>query len=98
MTTAMTLATARRVLTQLRHDPRTVVLLIALPSLLMTLLRYVFDSDLFFSRIAPALLGFFPFLLMFLVASITTLREQTSGTLERLMTTPMAKLDLLVGY
>jgi ABC-2 type transport system permease protein len=98
MTTAMTLATTRRVLTQLRHDPRTVVLLIAVPSLLMTLLRYVFDSDLFFSRIAPALLGFFPFLLMFLVTSITTLRERTSGTLERLMTTPMAKLDLLVGY
>ena len=45
-----------------------------------------------------ALLGIFPFLLMFLVTSITTLRERSSGTLERLMTTPMAKLDLLLGY
>jgi ABC-2 type transport system permease protein len=98
MNTAMTLATARRVLTQLRHDPRTVALMIVVPSLLMVLLRYVFDSEPFFSHIAPALLGFFPFLLMFLVTSITTLRERTSGTLERLMTTPMAKLDLLVGY
>ena len=98
MSIAMTLATARRVLLQLRHDPRTVALMIVVPALLMVLLRYVFDSATVFSAIAPALLGFFPFLLMFLVTSITTLRERTSGTLERLMTTPMAKLDLLVGY
>ena len=92
------LATARRVLTQLRHDPRTVALLVAVPSLLMVLLRYVFDSAAFFDHIAPALLGFFPFLMMFLITSITMLRERTSGTLERLLTTPMAKLDLLGGY
>ncbi|MFN2517515.1 MAG: ABC transporter permease [Jatrophihabitantaceae bacterium] len=98
MNPAMTLATARRVLLQLRHDPRTVALMVVVPSLLMVLLRYVFDSARVFSAIAPALLGFFPFLLMFLVTSITTLRERTSGALERLMTTPMAKLDLLIGY
>jgi ABC-2 type transport system permease protein len=98
MSTMMTMATARRVLTQLRHDPRTVALMVVVPSLLMVLLRYVFDSKPFFSAIAPALLGFFPFLLMFLVTSITMLRERASGTLERLMTTPMAKADLLLGY
>ena len=98
MNVGMSVATARRVLTQLRHDRRTVVLVIAVPSLLMVLLRYVFDSSVFFSHIAPSLLGFFPFLMMFLITSITTLRERTSGTLERLMTTPMGKLDLLVGY
>ena len=93
-----TLATARRVLTQLRHDPRTVALMVVVPSVLMTMLRYVFDSKLFFSHVAPALLGFFPFLLMFLVTVITTLRERSSGTLERLLTTPMGRLDLLAGY
>ncbi len=98
MNPRLTLATTRRVLLQLRHDPRTVVLLVALPALLMLLLRYVFDSELAFSALAPALLGIFPFTLMFLVTSITTLRERSSGTLERLMTTPMAKLDLLLGY
>lgn len=91
-------ATAWRVMLQLRHDPRTVALLVVMPSLLMLLLRYVFDSAHVFSRIAPALLGIFPFLLMFLVASITTLRERTSGTLERLMSTPLGRLDVLVGY
>ncbi len=98
MSVKVTAATTRRVLTQLRHDPRTVVLMVVVPSLLMTMLRYVFDSTIVFNRVAPALLGFFPFLLMFLITAITTLRERRSGTLERLMTTPMAKLDLLGGY
>ncbi|MEO6880105.1 MAG: ABC transporter permease [Mycobacteriaceae bacterium] len=98
MSPRVLLATTRRVLTQLRHDPRTVALMVVVPALLMVLLRFVFDSAAFFDRIAPALLGFFPFLLMFLVTSITMLRERTSGTLERLLTTPMAKLDLLGGY
>ncbi len=98
MNPRMTAATARRVLLQLRHDPRTVALMVVMPALLMVLLRYVFDDPHAFDRLAPALLGVFPFTLMFLVTSITTLRERTSGTLERLMTTPLAKLDLLAGY
>lgn len=98
MNPGLSLATAWRVLTQLRHDPRTVALLVIVPSVLMVLLRYVFNSAVFFDQIAPALLGFFPFLMMFLVASITMLRERASGTLERLLTTPLAKLDLLGGY
>ena len=65
MNPALIIATARRVLLQLRHDPRTVVLLIAVPALLMVLLRYVFDSKSVFSGSAPALLGIFPFLLIF---------------------------------
>jgi ABC-2 type transport system permease protein len=72
--------------------------MVVVPALLMVLLRYVFDSAATFSRIAPALLGFFPFLLMFLVTSITTLRERSSGTLERLLTTSIGKLDILSGY
>jgi ABC-2 type transport system permease protein len=98
MSVRLTLATSRRVATQLRHDPRTIVFLLAVPSLLLVLLRYVFDSADVFAVLAPALLGVFPFVSMFLVTSITTLRERTTGTLERLMTTPIGKLDLLAGY
>src|SRR5664279_973299 len=98
MNRATTLATAGRVLRQLRHDPRTIALLIIVPCGLMVLLRYVFDTKTAFNSLAPALLGIFPFTMMFLVTSITTLRERTSGTLERLMTTPLGKLDLLLGY
>jgi ABC-2 type transport system permease protein len=92
------ITTASRVLRQLRHDPRTVGLMILVPTALMILLRYVLNVKFTFSHVAPDLLGIFPFLLMFLVTSIATLRERTSGTLERLMTTPLPKLSLLAGY
>ena len=98
MSVSITLATTRRILNQLRHDPRTVVMLILVPTLLMVLLRFVFNSEVVFSHTAPALLGVFPFVIMFLIASITTLRERTTGTLERLMTMPLRKFDLLAGY
>ena len=94
-----TLATAARVLRQLRHDRRTVVLLLIVPCVLEILLKYVLDGQPFtFSRIGGPLLGLFPFITMFLVTSITMLRERTTGTLERLMAMPIAKLDLLLGY
>ncbi|TDE28101.1 ABC transporter permease [Actinomadura sp. 6K520] len=98
MSIAITLATMRRILTQLRHDHRTLALLIGVPTLLMILLRYVFDQPMVFDRIGPMLLGLFPFTVMFVVTSVATLRERTSGTLERLMTMPLGKLDLLLGY
>jgi ABC-2 type transport system permease protein len=92
-------ATAARVLSQLRRDPRTIALLIVVPSALVTLLKYMFhDRPLVFDRIGGPLLGLFPFIAMFLVTSITMLRERTTGTLERLMTLPLAKIDLLLGY
>ena len=95
----MTAATARRVLWQVRHDPRTVALLLVVPCLLLVLLRYVFDGrPEVFQSIGAPLCGLFPFIVMFLVTSITMLRERTTGTLERLMTLPLAKLDLLAGY
>jgi len=92
-------ATAARVLTQLRRDPRTVVLLLVVPVGLVTLLKYVFAGEpLVFQRIGGPLLGLFPFISMFVVTSITMLRERSSGTLERLLTLPLAKLDILLGY
>jgi ABC-2 type transport system permease protein len=92
------LATARRILTQLRHDHRTVAMMVLVPSLLMVLLRFVFNTEQAFSAAAPALLAVFPFAIMFIVTSITTLRERTTATLERLMTMPIGKFDLLFGY
>jgi ABC-2 type transport system permease protein len=99
VTARVTGATAARVLIQLRRDPRTVALILLVPVLLMVLLRYVFDAQpQTFDRIGGSLIGLFPFIVMFLVTSITMLRERTTGTLERLMSMPLAKLDLLVGY
>jgi ABC-2 type transport system permease protein len=95
----VTIATAQRVLWQIRRDPRTIALLIVVPCFLLVLLRYVFDGrEQTFQHIGAPLCGLFPFIIMFLVTSITMLRERTTGTLERLMTMPLAKLDLLLGY
>ena len=92
-------ATARRVLAQLRRDPRTIALLLVVPPALLTLLKYAFEgSPESFDRVGGPLVGLFPFITMFLVTSITMLRERTTGTLERLMTMPLAKLDILLGY
>jgi ABC-2 type transport system permease protein len=98
MSVRVTLATARRVLLQLRHDPRTIALLLVVPCVLVTLIKYVFSGSDVFDRIGAPLLGVFPLLSMFLVTSISMLRERTTGTLERLLTMPVAKLDLLIGY
>ncbi|MGZ5315648.1 MAG: ABC transporter permease [Solirubrobacterales bacterium] len=98
MTPRIALATAARVLTQLRRDPRTVALLLVIPSALITLLRFVLNDPIQFDRLGAPMVGMFPFITMFLVTSITMLRERTTGTLERLMTMPLAKIDLLAGY
>ncbi|MDX2854012.1 ABC transporter permease [Actinacidiphila glaucinigra] len=99
MSTRRTLATARRVLLQLRHDPRTIALMVVVPCVLLTLLSWVYDaSPRTFDTVGASLLGIFPLITMFLVTSIATLRERTSGTLERLLSMPLGKGDLLAGY
>ena len=96
---ARALGTAARVLRQLRRDPRTLALVFVVPPFLLTLFRYVFEGrEETFDRIGGPLVGLFPFTSMFLVTSIAMLRERTSGTLERLMSMPIGKLDLLLGY
>ena len=100
MTPRITFAVATRVLTQLRRDPRTIALMLVVPCVLISLLWWMFKDSFGdpFNHIGPALIAMFPFTVMFLVTSITTLRERASGTLERLLAMPMGKLDFLLGY
>jgi ABC-2 type transport system permease protein len=96
---SITLATAERVLRQLRRDPRTIALVLVVPAVLLTLFRYVFDGQPeTFDRVGAPMVGIFPLISMFLVTSIAMLRERTTGTLERLMSLPLGKGDLLAGY
>ena len=97
MSPRITAATAARVLQQIRHDRRTIALLLIVPSALLFLLSEMLGSAQF-DRLGAPMLGMFPFIMMFLITSIAMLRERTTGTLERLMTMPLAKLDLLGGY
>ncbi len=100
MTPRATTAVTIRVIRQLRRDPRTVAMLLILPSAVMVLLWWMF-SDLpgdGFEHLGPALLALIPFIVMFLVTSVTTLRERNSGTLERLLSMPLGKADFVLGY
>ena len=98
MSPRLTLATVGRVLRQVRHDPRTIGLLVVVPCVLMGLLAWIYADTPVFDAIGAPLLGVFPFVVMFLVTSIATLRERRTGTLERLLTLPLGKGDLLAGY
>jgi ABC-2 type transport system permease protein len=98
MNPPLLLATARRVLLQVRADPRTVALLLVVPCVLIGLLAWIYSGTNTFDTIGAPLLGVFPFVVMFLVTSIATLRERSSGTLERLLSTPLGKADFLGGY
>jgi ABC-2 type transport system permease protein len=86
------------VLTQIRHDPRTIVLLLVVPSLLIGLVAWIFSDTPVFNTVGPAMIALFPFIVMFMVTSITTLRERRTGTLERLLSMPLGKGDFILGY
>lgn len=93
------LATAHRVLLQVRRDHRTLAMLLLVPCLLLALLAWLYEgSPQVFDRIGAPLLGLFPFVVMFLVTSVATLRERRSGTLERLLSMPMSKAAFVGGY
>jgi len=99
MNPARTFATAGRVLRQLGHDPRSIVLMLVAPSLLVGLFAWLFsDREGVFDMFGAPILALFPFIVMFVITSVTTLRERRSGTLERLLTTPIGKGDVIVGY
>ncbi len=99
MSPRITFAVATRVLHQLRRDRRTLAMLLVLPAVILTLLWWMFKDQSFgFDQLGPALLALIPFIVMFLVTSVTTLRERSSGTLERLLAMPTGKGDFLVGY
>lgn len=94
-----TMASAKRVLLQLKHDPRSMALIIVAPCLLMTILKFVYWSQpQVFQNVAGSLLGVFPMLVMFLITSVATLRERTSGTLERVLISPVTKFEFILGY
>jgi ABC-2 type transport system permease protein len=94
-----TLAVALRVLRQLRRDHRSIAMVLVAPLFLMWMLKLTFeDVPGVFDRVGPMLLGTFPFVTMFLVTSITMLRERNQGTLDRAMVSPIGRGDIMAGY
>lgn len=61
---------------------------------------YVYGSknSTFFDKIFPILIGFFVFFFVFLISGIALLKERTTGTLERLLATPVKRSEIIFGY
>jgi ABC-2 type transport system permease protein len=92
-------AVAIRVLRQLRRDHRSIAMVLVAPLFLLWVLKLTFaDVPGVFDRVGPMLLGTFPFVTMFLVTSITMLRERNQGTLDRAMVSPIGRGDIMAGY
>jgi ABC-2 type transport system permease protein len=99
------LATTGRILRQLAADHRSVAMILVVPSLIITLMYFMFQDTPRapglpspFDSACLIMLGVFPLIVMFLITSITMQRERVSGTLERILTTPLRRLDLLAAY
>ncbi|MCU1696619.1 MAG: antibiotic transporter permease [Mycobacterium sp.] len=99
------LATTGRILRQLAGDHRSVAMILVVPSLVITLMYFMFQNAPHrpgtpspFNNACLIMLGVFPLIIMFLITSITMQRERVSGTLERILTTPLRRLDLLAAY
>nr|WP_046284525.1 ABC transporter permease [Mycobacterium sp. UM_NZ2] len=98
-------ATTLRILRQLAGDHRSVAMILAVPSLVITLMYFMFSGAAHppgtpspFNAACLILLGLFPLFLMFVITAITMQRERASGTLERILTTPLRRVDLLAAY
>jgi len=93
------LTIARRVINQLLRDHRTMALIIVVPLVVMSLIGLSFPEEPgVLDYIAPALLATLALFFSFLLTGISFLRERSQGTMERLMASPLARLDLVVGY
>lgn len=99
------LATTQRILRQLAGDHRSMAMVLLLPSLVITLMYFMFQNAAHppgtpspFNVACLILLGIFPLFLMFVITSITMQRERSSGTLERILTTPLGRGQLLAAY
>ncbi len=93
-----TLIVAGRVLRELFRDPRSRVILVITPGLLLIFVRYLFASAAAFSPTGTLMIGVFPVFTLCLLGSTALVRERTAGTLEKILTTPITKANLVCGY
>ncbi len=95
---SLAFAVASRVILQLIRDRRTMALIFIVPLVVMTLIGLSFPATNVLEEIAPALLATLALFFGFLLTGISFLRERSQGTLERLMASPISRLDIVVGY
>ena len=95
---SQTLTIAGRVILQLLRDRRTMVLLVLVPLVIASIVGVSIPERQMLDYIAPAVLAVLILFFGFILTGISFLRERSQGTLERLMASPVSKLDVVGGY
>lgn len=102
-----TKAITKRLINQIRHDRRTVALVIVAPLILLTLIYFVLTqndtanvsgSGNQFDNMGAPITGLLVFFFTYLIAGINFLSERTSGALEKLLSTPVRRREIIIGY
>jgi ABC-2 type transport system permease protein len=94
----LALTVAVRIIRQMVRDRRTMGLIFIVPLVVMALIGLSFPQSTVLDYIAPALIATLALFFGFLLTGISFLRERSQGTLERLMASPISRLDLVIGY
>jgi ABC-2 type transport system permease protein len=89
---------AQRTITQILRDPRTLVLIIIVPLVIASLFGVSIPDKMILNMTLPAMLATLILFFGFLLSGIAFLRERSLGTRERLMASPVSRIDILGGY
>ncbi len=96
--TTSTLTIAQRIINQLIHDRRTIALIVIVPLVIASLVGVSVPDKSILDYTAPAIMAVLILFFGFLLTGISFLRERSQGTLERLMASPVSRLDIVGGY
>ncbi len=98
MILSQTFTIAGRIIHQLIRDRRTMALIVVVPLVVITLIGLSFPEGTVLDYIAPAMLATLALFFSFLLTGISFLRERSQGTMERLMASPVSRIDIVFGY
>jgi ABC-2 type transport system permease protein len=93
-----TLTVARRVMLQLVRDRRTIALVLIVPLVIAAISGVAIPDKRMLDVAAPAVLATLILFFGFIITGISFLRERTQGTLERLLVSPVSRMDIVTGY
>ncbi len=93
-----TLTIAHRVMLQVIRDRRTIVILVFVPLVIASIAGVSVPNKSMLDNAAPAILATLILFFGFLITGISVLRERTQGTMERLLASPISRMDIVAGY
>jgi ABC-2 type transport system permease protein len=93
-----TFTVASRVMLQIARDRRTIGLIIVAPLVIATIAGFSISNKMMLDNAAPGILAALILFFGFIITGISFLRERTLGTLERLLVSPLSRMDIVAGY